>query len=340
MKKRCYRCLQILTEESQTTALGNFHEACARRMFGNSKVPKISLSRMDILAPQNDLEKTRRMSISGMQPKVSIKLDPNNQLTKTDVDGTFILKPTPEHFPQASEGEQLGMLAAAFADIEVPPSALIRLADGELAYLVRRFDRDLNGKKTTQVEDMSQILNLARDDQGNFKYQGSYEFTLKKAREATGGKALTSAEFYKQVLLSFAFGNGDLHLKNFSVVKSKKTGNTVFYDGPSPAYDIVPTFLWLPNGSDLALNLLEEVNGSSYSVAYDALGFYSEIDFLELGRRLNLPEKTCLKYILGAINAAQKALLLAEEAGLFSEAFQTRFSREIEDRRRKLETKF
>ena len=94
------------------------------------------------------------------------------------------------------------------AGVEHPACGLLTLADGSLAYVVRRFDRPDGGGKLRQ-EDFCQY-----------------------ATEP----AVESLKLFRQMVFCWWTGNGDMHLKNFSLL----TGP----DGTvrlSPAYDLLCT---------------------------------------------------------------------------------------------------
>jgi len=87
------------------------------------------------------------------------------------------------------------------------------------------------------------------------------------------------------VVFCFVIGNGDAHIRDFSVVRER--------DGfvqMAPAYDLLCTRVHLPNDNELGLGLLaEEETTGRFSPSFERLGFYSQADFIELGKRLELP---------------------------------------------------
>ena len=108
-----------------------------------------------------------KLSISGVQPKLSMSLDKKSkELITVSKHGTYILKPQISSFPELPENENLCMTIADQLGINIPPHTLLRLKDGSFAYLVKRFDR-VNGKKVNQ-EDFCQVLNKPSKD----KYSG------------------------------------------------------------------------------------------------------------------------------------------------------------------------
>ena len=94
-----------------------------------------------------------KMSIQGVQPKLSAKLSVKNQEFQiVDSHGTFIIKPQSEIFTEVPENEDLTMKMAKSFGIEVPLTGLVYSKDGSLSYFVKRFDRYGKNKKY-HVED-------------------------------------------------------------------------------------------------------------------------------------------------------------------------------------------
>jgi serine/threonine-protein kinase HipA len=176
-----------------------------------------------------------RMSISGVQPKLSVIHDQRkHQVSVVERGGLYILKPPTDRFESLPENENLCMNIASTYGIEVPPHGLLPLMDGRLAYLVRRFDRLEDGSKLQQ-EDFQQLLQ--RDD----KYAGSYERIANFIKGHSSVPGLDLIRLFERALLFYVLGNGDAHLKNFSLLRSEEIGYQL-----SPAYDIVNSRLVLP----------------------------------------------------------------------------------------------
>jgi len=120
-----------------------------KEMFGTNQVPNISLSLRDIPLKAQDM--AGKMSISGVQPKLSLKLDKNQgELVVAPTGGEYIFKPQISAFPHTPENENCCMDIAGALDISVPPHCLLTLKDGTLAYIVKRFDRQ--GEKKIHQE--------------------------------------------------------------------------------------------------------------------------------------------------------------------------------------------
>jgi serine/threonine-protein kinase HipA len=190
-----------------------------------------------------------------------------SRLAPVATGGPFILKPQTERFPLLPQNENLCMNIAGLLEIETPPHGLFDLRDGSPAYLVRRFDRTPDGKKL-RCEDFAQIL--GEDD----KYTGSFERIGKRIRELSDVPGLDVQLFFERVLLNFLLGNGDAHLKNFSMLESADGGLRL-----SPAYDVVCSKVVIPGESDCALTL----NGKQNKI--------NRMDFEQFARTLAIPPK-------------------------------------------------
>jgi serine/threonine-protein kinase HipA len=245
MKNSCDICGKTSEGESR------YHSACLRRLFGTPSLPVIELTHAEVLARAQEM--AGRMSISGVQPV-------------TD-GGLFILKPQTERFPLLPQNENLCMTIAERTGIDVPPHGLFDLRDGSPAYIVRRFDRTPAGQKL-RCEDFLQIL--GEDD----KYSGSVERIGKRIRELSSVPGLDAQLLFEQVLLNFLLGNGDAHLKNFSLLEAGDGGLRL-----SPAYDIVCSKAVIPKETDFAITL----NGKTDKIARK--------DFEKFSDRLKIPSK-------------------------------------------------
>ena len=234
-----------------------------KEMFKASKLPIIEFALGDVsLKAQKSAGK---LSISGVQPKLSLKLDKkNNSLISVAEGGEYILKPQTAAFPNIPENEQCCMDIAAELKIAVPLHCLLPLKDKSWAYIVKRFDRE-SGVKIHQ-EEFFQILE-SRD-----KYQGSVEQIGRTLKEISTAPGYDAQLFFERVVFNFIIGNGDAHLKNYSIAyKDKETIRL------TPAYDIVCSKLVIPDEEDSALS----INGKKNELKRD--------DFDKLAEYLNIP---------------------------------------------------
>ena len=239
MKNKCLYCYNPV-ESGQ-----DFHKKCSLAFFGVFPPPRIgyTLDQMDELA-KNIVE--RRISVPGVQPKLSMGLikKTDKRLTVTGVlGGQYIFKPPSDKYPEMPENEHLTMRIAEAFGIRVVPSSLIRMASGELSYITRRIDRTKDGNKIHMI-DMFQVTE-AFD-----KYKSSLEKVGKAIDNYSDNTFLDKIFFYEMVLFSFLTGNNDMHLKNFSMIKS---GSGWIL---SPAYDLLNVAIVLPDDTEeLALTL-------------------------------------------------------------------------------------
>lgn len=213
-------------------------------MFHSLKWPSIDFGLADV--PQQAQRLAGKFSISGVQPKLSIKLDKKqNTLIVVSAGGEYILKPQ-QTFPRIPENEQCCMDLAQALGIDVPLHCLLPLKDKSLAYVVKRFDRDKGAK--IQQEDFVQILGV------NDKYIGSVEQIGRKLKDISSAPGYDVQLFFDRVVLNFILGNGDAHLKNYAIVH-KEGGIRL-----APAYDIVCSRLVIFNEDESAINIQGKKN--------------------------------------------------------------------------------
>ena len=240
-------CRVCLTATSGTTP---YHPQCLETLFGTTVLPRleIELSKMMGLAA----EMAGKMSISGVQEKVSLRLsDDATRLEIAPTGGRYILKPEPSRFAFVPQNEHLTMRLAALLGIEVPPCGLVELKDGAIAYLIKRFDRLDDGRKL-QVEDFCQLAEKPLRD----KYEGSSELCVRILRKFASEPLIEIRKLFRLLLFSWWVSNGDQHLKNFSMLTTLDGLRRL-----SPAYDLICTRLPIPSDQDLALPICGKKSG-------------------------------------------------------------------------------
>lgn len=184
-----------------------------------------------------------KMSIQGVQPKLSAKLDvPGGRFEIVDTGGEYILKPRTD-FPEVPENEALTMRLAGSVGIEIPLHGLVHSADGSRTYFIRRFDRAGKGRKIP-VEDFSQLSGQPREA----KYDSSMERVAEIVGQFCTFPMVEKVKLFRLTLFNYLTGNEDAHLKNYSVIT--RDGVT----GLSPAYDLLNTTIVLDRpGEEIAL---------------------------------------------------------------------------------------
>lgn len=225
----------------------DFHAACSLAFFGVENPPRMeyALREMSQLARQ---VVERSISVPGVQPKLSMSLTTDNKKDKRltvvgALGGNYIFKPPSEDYPEMPANEHLTMKMAQLFNIDVVPHSLIRLASGELSYITKRIDRNGDGSKIHMI-DMFQVVE-AFD-----KYRGSMERIGKAIHEYADNTFLDILRFYELTVFSYLTGNNDMHLKNFSMLK------TSYGWALSPAYDLLNVAIVNPEDTEeLALTI-------------------------------------------------------------------------------------
>ncbi|MCK5564913.1 MAG: HipA domain-containing protein [Planctomycetes bacterium] len=213
-------------------------------MFGKPIRPSISISLEQISTEAQKL--AGKLSISGVQPKLSVRLE-GNELLPVARDGQYILKPQTQEFAQLPQNEYLCMQMGSQFGLNTAHSLLLELADGSPAYLVKRFDRFKKGNRMEKLacEDTHQILG------GPDKYAGSHMQIAKIICNYCNFAPLELQRFYEITIFNFAIGNGDAHRKNFSLLTNQK-GIVAL----SPVYDLVSSRLVISEeAEEMALTL-------------------------------------------------------------------------------------
>ena len=274
-------------------------------MFNSPKIPIIDFGLGDISRKAQEL--SGKLSISGIQPKLSVKLDEKqNMLILAAEGGEYILKPQNPAFPNIPENEQCCMDIAKELNIEVPLHCLIPLKDKSLAYVVKRFDREKSAK--IHQEDFGQILEQTD------KYKGSVEQIGRKLKEISSAPGYDVQLLFERVVLSFILGNGDAHLKNYSIAYRDKDNIRL-----TPAYDIVCSKLVIPGDEDSAIT----IHGKKNKLLRE--------DFDQLGADFNIPMKIRYEKFGNKINAMRKIIEISsvakEKQGQFLEIIKERINR-------------
>jgi serine/threonine-protein kinase HipA len=213
-----------------------------RALFDARRPPAVvdvDLAKLHTLA----LAMVGRQSLSGVQRKVSVGLTADKQTLHVALGRSqYVLKPQSATYPELPQNELLTMRIAELAGVLIPACGLVRLADASLAYLVRRFDRLADGTKQRQEDFCQLALRPAKQ-----KYDGSAELCARLVKRYATEPLIEVLRLFRLVLAAWWTGNGDMHLKNFSIVTDGSGINRL-----SPAYDLVCTRLVIED-DDLAL---------------------------------------------------------------------------------------
>ncbi|PRD43567.1 toxin HipA [Phyllobacterium phragmitis] len=243
-----------------------------------------------------------RFSLAGVQMKLSVMKNTGKggglTLPIGDGQGQYIAKFPSTAFPGVSENEFANLaLAAAIgmevserelvdkADFEGIPEEFETLSDGRVL-LVKRFDRGTGGERI-HIEDFAQVFGVYPSG----KYEGAAYHDIASAI-SVAVSPVAALEFVRRLALTVITGNGDMHLKNWSLIYPND-GNTPKL---APIYDILSTVPYIPRDT-MALSL-----GAERS--FKALGLSRWKAF---ANRARLPEPAVLKAVIDTVERVNEA---------------------------------
>lgn len=308
-----------------------FSAAAMRKLSGSHRrLPyRLDFTRADAQTFRS--EHAERFSMSGVQDKIPLRLE-RGRLQPVIEGGQFILKPVPslplpafQHDVPANEHVTMQIASQVFG-IQTALNACVELADGELAYLTRRFDRLPDGARIPQ-EDFCQLSNRSEETAGkNYKYDATAEETGRLLKAYCAAYPVEIEKLFLRHLFNYVVSNGDAHLKNFSLHR------TVFGDyALTPAYDLLCTSLHFPHEARLALELFDEDETESFRLN----GFYKRADYLLLAEKFGMKPAMATRFMERMLEGRPKVEVLVERSFLSSEAKHNYLER-YEDRLRAL----
>lgn len=275
-----------------------YSKICLKKMFHGRKVSHIIPylpSRISESDAEKFLDNRKRISISGVQEKLSMVLDKNMlRLTNPEESGTYILKPIPYDLLKTEEvpaNEHLTMqIASQVFGIQTAENALVFFKNGEPAYLTRRFDVKPNGTRWGK-EDFATLAGKTVENAGlDFKYNYSYEEIASLIRKFVPTYRIELEKFFAIVVFNFLFSNGDAHLKNFSLLETEAGDYKL-----SPAYDLINTRIHV-HDTDFALDI-GLFSDNFQSARKKNTGKISLDDFIEFANRLEIIESRRIKIL-------------------------------------------
>lgn len=239
-----------------------------------------------------------KFSLGGSQLKFSM-IERGGRFTLEDGNEEWIVKPPHPSHPNVPANEYTMMRLAAAVGIQTPEVKLVKLDNVDLggltglsipqwetwAYAIKRYDRAIGGR--VHVEDFAQVFNVHADQEykaTNYDTIGRLIFDLFPNRFEQ------IAEFVRRLVVNILIGNGDAHLKNWSVIYRDKVTPQL-----APAYDLVSTIQYVA-ADTLALNLAGEKRFASIDEAH----------FDRLARRMETPAKFVLETVKETVATARK----------------------------------
>ena len=295
--------------------------SCRKKLFDGKRVStmlEFDKPKAENISMYN--EHSKRMSISGVQLKYSLKLV-GNKLELCEKNGQYIIKPIPtadhlEMMEDAPENEHLTMqIASQIFNIKTAHNALIYFMDGTPAYITKRFDVKGDGTKYIQ-EDFAQITNRTKDTHGeSYKYEGSYLEIGELIRKYVPASMIAIENFFKIIVFNYVFSNGDAHLKNFSLIRNDFGEMEL-----SPSYDLMSTIIHTPGERDTALDLYDKDHVSEY---YATFGHYGRTEFIEFAKSLGIVEVRYMRIINEFIENETEVNFFIQNSSLSNKALDS-----------------
>ncbi|RVT90537.1 type II toxin-antitoxin system HipA family toxin [Sphingomonas crocodyli] len=212
-----------------------------------------------------------RFSLAGVQLKFSALKNEGRggglTIPTQGEGGGWIIKLPSTRLEDVPENEFAIMTLAGLIGIDVPEIELVRLDQidglpagityyGSTALAIRRFDRSPDGP--VHVEDFAQFYRVYPEA----KYDtASYRTILAALAIETDDRSVE--QFIRRLTYSVLIGNGDMHLKNWSLIYPDRRTPVL-----SPAYDLLSTIPYLPK-DEAALKFRRSKAWASFT--YDEL---------------------------------------------------------------------
>lgn len=265
-----------------------------------------------------------RFSLAGVQMKLSVMKNTGKggglTLPMGDEQGQYIAKFPSTAFPGVSENEFANLALAAAIGMDVPERELVEksdfegipeefdtLSDGKVL-LVKRFDRGAGGERI-HIEDFAQVFGVYPSR----KYEGAAYHDIASALSAAVSPT-AALEFVRRLALSVITGNGDMHLKNWSLIYR---GNG---DKPelAPIYDVLSTVPYIPADA-IALSLGGERSFKALAAPR----------WKAFANRARLPEPAVLKTVIDIVERVNERWWGLPERAFISEKVLERIDEHV-----------
>ena len=227
-------------------------------------------------------ENMMRFSLAGVQLKFSAIESASGGLTipATGVGGDWIVKLPSREYTGVPENEFSMMRLASMLDMDVPKIDLVDIDSiaglpegterfGTKAFVIERFDRSPGGERI-HIEDFAQVFGVYSENK--YKKASMRNIAAVIASESSDSDV---REFIRRLVFNTMIGNGDMHLKNWSLIYPDRRSAAL-----APAYDFVSTVPYIP--------------ADSFALNYSRNREFAEFDVDELSHlaaKAALPEK-------------------------------------------------
>ena len=221
-------------------------------------------------------ENENKFSLAGVQMKFSMKAkDGRYNMSKEKALGDWIVKTPSTQHKDVPSNEYTAMTLASIVGIHVPEVKLVELSkldnlppinlpEEKVAFAIKRFDRE--NDKRIHMEDFAQVFVKYPNEKYHTR---NYENIGRVIYEYSGDGLADTQQFARQLLVNILLANGDVHLKNWSLLYEDKVTPRL-----SPAYDIVTTKVYIENEQEFALNLNKRKNW--YGARFDHFERWSD----------------------------------------------------------------
>lgn len=210
-----------------------------------------------------------RFSLAGVALKFSM-LQAGERFTSPGIGegGDWIVKLPDQRYQDVPLNEFSMMQLARKVGINVPEVRLVHrdqltgvpdhlwTNSEDIAYAIRRFDRTPS-RGLVHIEDFAQVRGVYPRD----KYKGTFETLAALIYRQYDVESLL--EFSRRLAFNYLIGNGDAHLKNWSLLYVDRQRPVL-----SPAYDLVATAIYRPQGKPEDLGLKFAKSRSFESVTF------------------------------------------------------------------------
>ena len=257
------------------------------------------------------------LSLAGASGKAGLYFDRESGewfLPKGDAPSTHIVKQSHVRLDSIVTNEQLSMLTAREAGLNVPDSFIISFRESreeDVLLASKRFDR-LFGEDPVMVkglacpyrlhqEDFAQALGIPAAEKYEAGPEHAYlERMFSLLRQYSANPIEDQLGLWDMIIFDFLIGNADNHVKNFSLLYDE----TLKKIRLAPAYDIISTCIYSNSSKNMGLG----ING-----VYDVTKI-SRSDFAGAASRVGLGEKIAMKHFDKMADGFEKALERASEA--------------------------
>lgn len=298
--------------------------------FGKQVSPYLDFSIKGLKKSDEAVSAVERISVSGVQEKFPAVIDEGKiRLAREGERSTHILKPAPwdetiatrRHIPA---NEHLTMhIASQVYGIQTAANGLCVSSDGQLVYITRRFDILPDGTKT-EMEDFASVCGRNEQTDGiHFKYSGTYEDIALGIRKYVSGWMVDMERFFDLVVFNYIYGNGDDHLKNFSLIRQGEDYRL------APAYDLLNTSLHV-QGNDFGLDGGLSAN-MFRSDEYDRTGHPCRADFEQFAALIGIVPVRAAKLLDRYMAVPEETLSLIHHSWL-PEKMQRYYLRIVKER--------